>query len=602
LVVEVDGGTRILDDVSFAIRPGQLLAIVGPSGSGKSTLLKALTGSRQPEQGEVQVRGLDLYSAYDELCRSIGYVPQDDILHHQLTVRQELDFSAELRFPADVTAEERSHRIDQVLGELGLAHRADVMLEKVSGGQRKRASVALELLTGPELLYLDEPTSGLDPGLERTVMELLRDLASAGRAVVVVTHSLQSLDLCDLVLFMAPGGRVAFFGPPSRALAHFGRSDFIEVFRDLERMTSAPGGGPVSPSTASSRPVDSSPRRASLATQTWRRQIGILSRRHWAIMTADRQNLAFLATSVGIPGLLILLVMDGDTLKLGQAAPVQPLITLGAVVVAAVAIGTANAIREVVKEIPIYLRERSVGLYRSAYLSSKVVVVGAITGVQIAALVLVATARSGGPGQANLLVIPHLELIVNVALTGMAAVAFGLFLSTIVSSSEKAMALVPVVFVVQWLLSGTGLDLESKPVLRDVARVTAANWGVAASASSVGAHQLSQTCSFPERFEDPGEEPPTDQDGFPDPSAAEQHAQARSDYEKEQARRNAAPTCDARWESGFAAWFPSILALVTLAALAILAADRSLARKEPLKAQQALDWPNPFDKDPTRPS
>ena len=598
----VGEGTRILDDVSLSIERGELLAIVGPSGSGKSTLLKALTGSRQPEEGVVEIRGMELYGHYDRLCRSIGYVPQDDILHLPLTVREALMFGAELRFPSTTTAEERSNRVDEVLAELELTHRQDVPIEKISGGQRKRTSVALELLIRPELLFLDEPTSGLDPGFERTVMELLRSLATGDRAVVVVTHSLQSLELCDRVLFLAPGGTIAFFGPPEHALDFFGRSDFIDVFRDLENLPPSEWAARRGVPAAGHAPAAAAPARPAAAppvppVQPWQDQVRILVRRQIAILRADRQNLLFLIGSVIVPAILILMLMEANTLKLGQAIPVVPRNILGAVVVAAVAIGAANSIREIVKELPIYQRERAVGLQRSAYLSSKVLVLGVLTCAQVVALVVITTLRSGGPAHANVLLIPHLELIVDVMLTGIAAVSLGLVLSTLVSSSEKAMALIPVVFVVQWLFSGAALDLQSKPVLREVAMVTSANWGMAAAASSVNEYELSQSCSY---LDDKpiGSETSSELDTYNDPYASTGYGTAdqtgTKEAGKEEARREALPVCDGRWNSGIVPWSISIFALLVLIAAPIAAADRLLARKEPLQAQRANDWPIPW--------
>jgi ABC-type multidrug transport system ATPase subunit len=604
LGVVVEDGTHILSDVSLSVRRGELVAIVGPSGSGKSTLLKALTGARPPDLGRVEVRGIELYGAYDELCRTIGYVPQDDILHHQLTVREALSFGAELRFGEHTTADQRAARVDQVLAELELSHRGDVPIESVSGGQRKRTSVALELLVHPDLLFLDEPTSGLDPGFERTVMELLRKLATGDRAVVVVTHSLQSLELCDRVLFLAPGGTIAYYGRPDEALSFFGRDDFIEVFRDLENLPAEewrrrrgeplvpvppppPVGGPIVPRS----PVP--------PVQSWRRQVEILARRQVAILKADRQNLIFLVGSVLIPAVLILLLMGSDLLKLGQDQPVQTRNILGAVTVAAVAIGAANSIREIVKELPIYQRERSIGLQRSAYLTSKVLVLGALTSAQVAVLVVITTLRSGGPGHANLLLIPHLELIVVVMITGLAAVSLGLLLSTVVSSSEKAMALIPVVFVVQWLFSGAALDLQSKPVMREVAMVAAANWGTAAAASTVNEHELSQSCSWLDDrpvggsssgYVDPYGDPYADpySDPYSDPSYG---SGSSTDVAVEQARREALPVCDWRWRSGVLPWLVSMFGLAILTIAPIAGADRLLARKEPLAVQRQVDWP-----------
>jgi len=233
LTVRTARGDIVLDDVGFTLRERTLLAVVGPSGAGKSTLLKALTGLQPAKQGSVLYDGRDLYEHFAELRGRIGFVPQTDILHPELSIAAALSYASELRFPADVPREERLERVATVMDELGLTHRRDTRIGQLSGGQRKRTSVALELLTKPSLLFLDEPTSGLDPGLERSVMELVRTLADGGRTVVVVTHSVQSLLLCDRVLFLAPGGRQAFFGPAQLAPEYFGCADLQKVFQVL---------------------------------------------------------------------------------------------------------------------------------------------------------------------------------------------------------------------------------------------------------------------------------------------------------------------------------------------------------------------------------
>ena len=233
LTVRLPDGRTLLDNVGFALDRNMFLAVVGPSGSGKSTLLNALTGFKPAGEGRVLYDGRDLYVEYEELRQRLGLVPQADIVQPELTVRRALEFAAALRFPPDVSRAQRRERVDEVLAELGLAERAEVVIEKLSGGQRKRVSVAYELLTRPSLLLLDEPTSGLDPGYERSLMASLRALADDGRTVIVVTHSIASIELCDRVLFLAPGGRVAYFGPPRRAAAFFGRDDVEQVFQDL---------------------------------------------------------------------------------------------------------------------------------------------------------------------------------------------------------------------------------------------------------------------------------------------------------------------------------------------------------------------------------
>ncbi|MGH3245292.1 MAG: FHA domain-containing protein, partial [Trebonia sp.] len=234
LTVTLPGGKVLLDDVSFALPERCLLGVIGPSGAGKSTLLGALTGTRPATSGSVLYDGRDLYANYAELRHRIGLVPQENILHTQLSARRGLGYAAELRFPQDTSPAERSRRVDEVLGELSLTRHADTRTGSLSGGQQKRVNVALELLTKPSLLFLDEPTSGLDPGLDKSVMEMLAQLAKDGRTVMVVTHSVANLASCDRLLVLVPGGKIAYFGTPADGLRHFGHDDWAAVFQDFE--------------------------------------------------------------------------------------------------------------------------------------------------------------------------------------------------------------------------------------------------------------------------------------------------------------------------------------------------------------------------------
>ena len=193
LTVRLPNGAVLLDRASFSLQPRSMLGVIGPSGSGKSTLLGALTGFRMANEGDVRYGDRSLYADYDALRQRIGYVPQDDIVHPELSVESELEFAGEIRFPSDVAASLRHQRVEEVMQELALVHRRDTAVApRLSGGERKRVSVGLELLTAPSLLFLDEPTSGLDPNYERSLMELFRDLANRGRTVVVVTHSVRA--------------------------------------------------------------------------------------------------------------------------------------------------------------------------------------------------------------------------------------------------------------------------------------------------------------------------------------------------------------------------------------------------------------------------
>src|ERR1700719_1315597 len=198
----IEGNKTLLDNISISARPGTLTAVIGPSGAGNSTFARLVAGYTHPTTGKVAFEGHNIHAEYASLRSRIGMVPQDDVVHRQLTINQALGYAAELRMPPDTTKEDRQRVVAQVLEELELTPHADTRVDKLTGGQRKRASVALELLTGPSLLVLDEPTTGLDPALDQLVMKMLRQLADAGRVVVVVTHSLAYLDVCDQVLLL----------------------------------------------------------------------------------------------------------------------------------------------------------------------------------------------------------------------------------------------------------------------------------------------------------------------------------------------------------------------------------------------------------------
>ncbi|MFN2543960.1 MAG: FHA domain-containing protein [Actinomycetota bacterium] len=539
------GKETVLDDVTFELAPNSVLAIVGPTGSGKTTLLRALTGFRPPDEGEVAFHGHDLYASFEELRRRIGYVPQDEILHRSLTIRRALNFAAELRFPPDASKGERRGRVEEVMEELGIEDRAGVAIERVSGGQRKRTNVALELLTKPTLLFLDEPTSGLDPGFERTLMETLRDLATDGRAVIVVTHTVQSLDLCDRVLALDAHGRMVFFGKPSEIRERFGKDDFAEVFRDLLHDGNAAAQQP--PMTL--KPVRA-PAEEPASPQIGRlRQLSMLVRRHVAIVAADRRNWLYLLAELLIPAVLIRAVAGSHALQPGTAEIVRnSRVLLGAIAVGAAVIGVANAVREIRKEMPIYLRERSIGLSRSSYLASKLIVLGLLTAIQVVILTIIATRGSGGPSD-SLVLPPLAELCLDAALAGIAAVGLGLLISAFASSPEKAMALVPVIFLVEWLFSGVAMNLEGKPVLRQIGYVTSANWGVSAEAASIDLCRVA-------RLPDPGEV-------------------------SQRATEQGTPTCDWRWEHRTGRWELSLATMAGQTLVALILAAWALRRQEP---------------------
>ncbi|GHO88370.1 FHA domain-containing protein [Dictyobacter formicarum] len=224
----------LLNDISFAIPPRKFVALVGGSGAGKSTLMDALNGLRPAQQGVVLYNGQDYYRNLASFSTQLGYVPQDDIIHRELTVERALYYAARLRLPQDFTEKQIQERIDEVLEDVEMKHRRSLLVNKLSGGQRKRVSIALELLANPSVFFLDEPTSGLDPGLDRKMMLLLRKLADKGHTIVLVTHATNNINACDYICFLCQGGKLAYFGPPNDAKAYFGKTDFAEIYSALE--------------------------------------------------------------------------------------------------------------------------------------------------------------------------------------------------------------------------------------------------------------------------------------------------------------------------------------------------------------------------------
>jgi len=224
----------LLNDISLVIPPRKFVALVGGSGAGKSTLMDALNGLRPAQKGLVLYNGQDYYRHLAAFSTQLGYVPQDDIIHRDLSVERALHYAAKLRLPDDFTNAQIKQRIDEVLADVDMKKQRQMLVSRLSGGQRKRVSIALELLANPSVFFLDEPTSGLDPGLDRKMMSLMRKLADGGRTIVLVTHATNNINACDYVCFLSRGGNLAYFGPPNEAKTYFGKTDFAEIYTALE--------------------------------------------------------------------------------------------------------------------------------------------------------------------------------------------------------------------------------------------------------------------------------------------------------------------------------------------------------------------------------
>lgn len=504
LRVVTNKGKVLLADVSFALPERCFLAVVGPSGAGKSTLLAALTGFRPASSGAVQYDGRGLYENYAELRHRIGFVPQDNILHTPLTVRRALNYAAQLRFPQDVSAQERNQRIGEVLGELGLADHADQRIDSLSGGECKRTSVALELLTKPSLLFLDEPTSGLDPGYEKSVMQTLRGLANDGRSVVVVTHCTDHLNLCDRLLVLAPGGRLAYFGPPQQALSYFGSGDFADLFNLLEHDTTTDWSGRFVASplhdafTGPRRTQQPAPPAAPekpVRQQSAFAQFVILSRRYLAVIAADRQYSATLLLlplllslfAHAVPGEAGLSISKAIALPDSHSQPSQLLVLL---IIGGALMGCATSIREIVKERAIYQREHGIGLSRAAYLFSKLLVLTVITSLQGLIFGLLGGVLQPPADQSLVIPWPRLEVSVAVIAVTVVSMIIGLLLSATIGNADRGMPLLVLVVMAELVLSGGMFGVKGRVPLEYLAWLSPSRWAYAMGASTVDINDL----------------------------------------------------------------------------------------------------------------
>jgi ABC-type multidrug transport system ATPase subunit/ABC-type multidrug transport system permease subunit len=460
---------NLLERISFEILPGQFVALVGTSGAGKSTLMNLLLGQRPPTQGSIQINGQSAFHCQEQFRHLIGFVPQDDIVHRVLPVEAALNYAARLRLPADTSADERHRRVEIALTTMELAHRRDVAISRLSGGERKRVSMAAELLTEPSLLFLDEPTSGLDPGMEKKTMQLLAGLCRQGRTVVLITHATQNIVLCDRVALLAPGGRLVYYGPPEEALDFFQVPDFAEIYLEIgsvengqrwqkrfarERSDAEPkAGSPAALPVAGRAPTD--------WTTPWR-QWWVLCERYFHQIWADRANLVLMALQAPLIGVVLSLLFDPKLFALHQSwgqtsYPIKEGPTLlFLLVVSCLFFGSINSCREIVKELPILRRERLVNLRLLSYFASKVTVLSVVGALQALLLLYIVQLRV----PLNLDWELQLSLLAFLVAAAVGGTLLGLMLSSLAGSAEQSSSLVSVLLILQLSLSGAFIKPE----------------------------------------------------------------------------------------------------------------------------------------------
>jgi ABC-type multidrug transport system ATPase subunit len=503
----------LLNDISLSIPPRTFVALVGASGAGKSTLLDALSGLRPVEQGTVHYNGQDYYRNLAAFNTQIAYVPQEDIVHRDLTVERALTYAARLRLPDDFTPEQVEQRITEVLEDVELTDQRRQLVKQLSGGQRKRVSLALELLANPSLFFLDEPTSGLDPGLDRKMMVLLRKLADKGHTIILVTHATNNINVCDYVCFLARGGRLAYYGPPEEAKSYFGKADFAEIYSALEATSERPDvpeetetrfrtsqeyhaliEQPLKQveSQASTRPLAPHAKRARRGNP-WKQWL-VLTTRYLELLKNDPINLSILLLQAPLIALLLAAFTDKDIFIItnGIDAPVRSPLFL--MVVASIWFGIINSVREIVKEAPIYRRERAMHLGVIPYVLSKVGVLGVLCLVQSLVLLGVIGWKGGYPTH-GVFWPPFLELYISLALTALAGLMVGLTLSALAPNADRAISLVPLLMLPEIIFSGTMFQLSG--VLGAVADIMATRWGLAALGGALHLHYFTFCAPLP---------------------------------------------------------------------------------------------------------
>lgn len=461
------GKHTILRNVSFKAATQTFIAIMGPSGCGKSTLLRALNGDFPATHGQVLIHDIDLYENYDYLKRLIGYVPQDDIVHRELSVESSLYYAAKLRFSSDVSRADIYRKIDEVLTNLNINDK-EIRQRKIgdlSGGQRKRVSIAVELLTDPSILFLDEPTSPLDPETIEDFLVCLQQLTEQGTSILMVTHKPSDLDYVDKVLFLSKGGLMTFFGDKNEFLSFFEAKTVIEVYAKNRTIVQGeewtkklqqryPNSGNVYANNAA---LDKEQH------ESFFRQLFWLSMRYFHIKTNDRANTFILLAQAPIIAGLIALIFSELELSV-----------LFLMAISAIWFGTNNAAKEIVGELPIYRRERMFNLRILPYVLSKVGVLTFFAAIQVCLFVGIIYQFVGSEALALKDYWEHVGLMLYLSFS---ATLMGLLLSAWVDNTEKVMTVVPLILLPQVMLAGVVATITEKSLIELVSYSMISRWG-----------------------------------------------------------------------------------------------------------------------------
>lgn len=467
---------RILDNVNITVEPNEFIAIIGGSGTGKSTVMNAMSGYEKADYGAVLVNNTNLYENYHILKNIIGYVPQHDIIYENITLYKMLEYSAKIRMNEDVSKQEMERRIYDTLKMVELTEHKDKYIRSLSGGQKKRASIAVELLADPGLFFLDEPTSGLDPGTEANLMITLDKLSKQnGKTIVMVTHTTQNLHLCDKILFMGKGGKVCFYGTPEDCKKFFGVDNLTEIYNKVlsdgevesyHQKWKNQYGQSVESVQPQSGPLQK-PKKTSMTKQFF-----ILASRYMTLIKNDKQRLLMILLQPLIIIGLLAWVAESDVFSIYDST--KPI--LFAASCAGIWVGLFNSIQEICKERTILKREYMTNLRLGSYVMSKFVVQFFIAFVQALIITGMFGAFVGMPERGVFTETASFEIFITMLLTIISSAAIGLIVSALSKNSDKAMTYAPFLLIIQLLFSGILFTLEGAS--EKIAYLTVSSWSV----------------------------------------------------------------------------------------------------------------------------
>ena len=477
--VKIKGKKKnISDHVDFQANPGEFIALVGGSGAGKSTFMHAISGVSKPTSGSVLINGNELYNNFSVLKKLIGYVPQDNIIYDDLTLYDMLKYTADLRMPEDTSKKEKNKRINEVLEIVEMKDKKDVMIRNLSGGQQKRASIAVELIADPKLFFLDEPTSGLDPGTERNIMKTLRKMAQNGKTIILVTHNTLNLHLCDKVVFFGYGGKLCFDGTPSDALEFFNVTDFVDIYNEIyENPDKWKLNFKSSKYKKEINAKNTNNTTTSYEKKNIFKQYLSLTLRKFKLLFNNKQQLLMLFAQAPLLAFLLTLVVT-ENIFYSYEETKSILFTLSN---AGIWLGLLNSIQEICKEKVILKKEHMADLRISSYLLSKVTYLVIIGLIQSILLVLSFSLFLGSIPEIGLLNSWIIETIFIVFITIFTSSTMGLIVSSFSKDSSFALTTPTLLIIPQMLFSGILFPLDG--IVDKLSNLTKCRWSVEALAT-----------------------------------------------------------------------------------------------------------------------